>query len=199
MHIRNLLSEESDCTYAYDGSQSEGAAGATRAIYKGVRSGQLQIVRTYYTNSIAGIVDVREGRYQPELLSIFEDVVETTVQGRFIGYAADEVPEALKVGPFLPDAWQLQHFGRIGINPYVQAPSGHGTIWENYIHGTNPLVADGNGSGIPDVDEAKLGVTQQNKDAIVYDNNSMIIGITGKFTPIVRDAEGNITSFTKAN
>ena len=39
----------------------------------------------------------------------------------------------------IPDWWQLQYFGYVGINPYAASPSGDGyTIWQKYQSGLNP-------------------------------------------------------------
>jgi len=95
-------------------------------------------------------------------------------------------------GNGFPDWWELRFFGNIGV------ASGQAHL-DAYLYGTDPLNPDSSGDGIPDIDKIKLGITSQNDDEIVYDNNSMIIEVTGKAAPIVRDEEGNVTSFTKAN
>src|SRR5664280_2081116 len=39
----------------------------------------------------------------------------------------------------IPDWWQLQYFGYVGINPYAASPAGDGyTIWQKYQSGLNP-------------------------------------------------------------
>jgi len=39
----------------------------------------------------------------------------------------------------IPDWWQLQYFGYVGINPYAASPAGDGyMIWQKYQSGLNP-------------------------------------------------------------
>ena len=53
-------------------------------------------------------------------------------------------------GNGLPDWWELKYFGAIGQDPNAD-PDGDGlTNLQEYAMGTNPLLADTDGDGVPD-------------------------------------------------
>lgn len=61
------------------------------------------------------------------------------------------------VGNGIPDWWEMEHFGTIGIDPHAD-PDGDGlSNLEEYIHGTDPNNWDTDGDGISDGQEVAEG------------------------------------------
>ena len=68
-------------------------------------------------------------------------------------------------GNGLPDGWQLQHFGRLGIDPNADPDRDGLTNLQEYQRGTNPNNADSDGDGILDGWEITNGLNPLVNDA----------------------------------
>ena len=83
-------------------------------------------------------------------------------------------------GHGLPDLWQLKYFGvRTGTDPNAD-PDGDGlTNLQEYLLGTNPLLADTDGDGISDGDEVNLYHTNPNNPDTTAPTIQLLAPVTG--------------------
>jgi len=87
--------------------------------------------------------------YNRALSNTERQSIEAALTARYINADSD--------GNGLPDAWELQYFGHIGVDPNAD-PDGDGlTNLQEYQHGTNPLNADTDGDGLSDGIEVAIG------------------------------------------
>lgn len=56
----------------------------------------------------------------------------------------------------IPEAWWIEHFGRIGVSTASDDPDGDGlTNYQEYLLGTSPVDIDTDNDGIPDAEDAQ--------------------------------------------
>ena len=67
-------------------------------------------------------------------------------------------------GSGLPDKWEKQYFGHLGVDPNADPDHDGLSNYMEYRLGSNPLVADTNGDGIIDGVAYRLGISVTNTD-----------------------------------
>jgi alpha-tubulin suppressor-like RCC1 family protein len=69
----------------------------------------------------------------------------------------------------IPDSWQIEYFGAIGIDPNAQSPGGSGlTNLQAYQWGYNPTMYSTNGDGLSDLVNHELGYAGDDDDINGY-------------------------------
>lgn len=96
-------------------------------------------------------------------------------------------------GNGLPDAWELQSFGRIGVVPDDDPDQDGLSNLQEYALGTNPLNADTDGDGLTDKTDPKPLIPNR---APVLRSPSFLVGLTGTTVEVpvsVSDPDGDVS------
>lgn len=119
---------------------------------------------TLYVTHDDPAVGARMALYTRDLTTGAERFVGNYPSGTFIGDLSVQPGSIDSDGNGLPDAWETQHFGHIGVDPNDDPDSDGLSNLGEYQHGTSPMNFDTDNDGISDGYEA----THTNANPLVF-------------------------------